>query len=69
VREHPHTHAGYLNAFEAAGLQVRRCVEPQLSAVEVAAKRRAFRSIPEAAVAAYVGLPAVLIWDAEQVRP
>lgn len=66
VREHPHTHADYLNAFDAAGLRVRGCIEPQLSAVEVAAKRRAFRSIPDATVAAYAGLPAVLIWDAER---
>jgi SAM-dependent methyltransferase len=66
VREHPHTHADYLHAFDAAGLRVRRCIEPQLSAAEVAAKRRAFQAIPDATAAAYVGLPAVLIWDAEQ---
>src|SRR5687767_7333185 len=28
VREHPHTHADYLGAFNAAGLQVRNCIEP-----------------------------------------
>jgi ubiquinone/menaquinone biosynthesis C-methylase UbiE len=66
VREHPHTHADYLNAFHAAGLRVQRCIEPQLSAAEVATKRRAFRSIPDATTAAYLGLPAVLIWETER---
>jgi hypothetical protein len=28
--------------------------------------RLAFRSIPDATVAAYAGLPAALIWDAER---
>lgn len=66
VREYPHTHADYLKAFSAAGLRVQGCIELQLSDAEVAAKRRAFRSIPDATVAAYVGLPAVLIWDTER---
>ena len=66
VREHPHTHADYLDAFAAAGLRLRRCGEPKLTAAEVPAKRRAFRHLPEATLAAYVGLPAVLIWDAEK---
>jgi SAM-dependent methyltransferase len=66
VREHPHTHADYVGAFDAAGLQVRGCLEPRLSTADVAAKRRAFRSVPDATVAAYVGLPAVLIWNAER---
>jgi hypothetical protein len=34
-----------------------------LSASEVTAKRRAFRHVPDAVSAAYVGLPAVLVWD------
>jgi SAM-dependent methyltransferase len=66
VREHPHSHADYLNAFTAAGLLVRHCGEPKLSAAEVRAKRRAFRHLPDATLAAYVGLPAVLVWDAEK---
>jgi len=45
---------------------VRHCIEPQLAAAEVAAKRRAFRHVPDAALAAYVGLPAVLVWDTEK---
>jgi SAM-dependent methyltransferase len=67
VREHPHTHADYLDVFVATGLRVRRCLEPKLTAVEVEAKRRAFRHLPAATLAAYVGLPAVLIWEAEKV--
>lgn len=66
VREHPHTHADYLHAFLADGLQVRGCVERGLSTGQVSAKRRAFRHIPDATRAAYVGLPAVLIWDVEK---
>ncbi|HEY8544950.1 MAG TPA: class I SAM-dependent methyltransferase [Acidimicrobiales bacterium] len=63
VREHSHTHADYLAAFRAAGLRVDDCVEPELTAADVAHKRRAFRHIPEATLAAYVGLPAALVWD------
>jgi SAM-dependent methyltransferase len=63
VREHAHTHADYVSAFTAAGLVVRRCVEPSLTAAEVQAKRRSFRHVPAATLAAYAGLPAVLVWD------
>jgi SAM-dependent methyltransferase len=66
VREHTHTHADYLDAFDRAGLRLRRCLEPVLTPPQVAAKRRAFGHIPEAALAAYVGLPAVLVWDLEK---
>jgi ubiquinone/menaquinone biosynthesis C-methylase UbiE len=66
VREHAHSHSGYLAAFHRAGLTVRGCVEPQLGAAEGKAKRRAFRHIPEAVVAAYEGLPGVLVWDVEK---
>lgn len=62
VREHPHTHADYLDAFRAAGLTLEACVEPTLTADSVAAKRRMFRHVPDAALAAYLGLPAVLVW-------
>jgi ubiquinone/menaquinone biosynthesis C-methylase UbiE len=64
VREHPHIHADYFRAFSAAGLVVRHCVEPLLTDETVQAKRRAFRHLPDATLAAYVGLPAVLVWDA-----
>lgn len=63
AREHLHTHSDYLAAFSAAGLDLRDCVEPELTERHVRTKRRAFQHIPDAAIAAYVGLPAVLIWD------
>jgi ubiquinone/menaquinone biosynthesis C-methylase UbiE len=66
VREHAHTHADYLTAFGAANLQVRGCIEPVLTAEAVAAKRRAVRHVAEAALAAYLGLPAVLVWYAQK---
>jgi SAM-dependent methyltransferase len=64
VREHAHTHADYLAAFRAVGLEASACVEPRLTADHVRAKRRAFRHVPEAVVQAYVGLPGVLVWAA-----
>jgi SAM-dependent methyltransferase len=66
VREHPHSHCDYLAAFHRAGLVLRDCVEPRLTAIEVKAKRRAFRHIPDAVLAAYEGLPGVLVWDTEK---
>jgi ubiquinone/menaquinone biosynthesis C-methylase UbiE len=69
VREHTQSHADYLAAFRRAGLTVRDCVEPQLTATEIQAKRRAFRHIREATLAAYEGLPGVLVWDAEKRFP
>lgn len=68
VREHTHSHADYLGAFRAAGASVRDCMEPRLGAEDATAKRRAFRHLPEATVAAYAGLPAVLVWDVEKGR-
>ena len=67
VREHPHTHADYLTAFRLAGLEVLDCVEPVLTAEAVKSKRRAFRHVPDAVIAAYVGLPAVLVWHAAKL--
>jgi len=64
VREHPHTHADYFSAFAAAGLRVVDCAEPTMGESEVQAKRRAFAHVPDATRAAYLGLPAVLIWHA-----
>jgi SAM-dependent methyltransferase len=64
MRLHPHLPSDYCQAFAAAGLRVRTCHEPRLTAeaaVTVAAER-----LPEANRAAWVGLPAVLIWDLEK---
>ena len=66
IREHAHTHADYFNAFLSAGLHVRGCIEPEFTADQVPAKRRAYDHIPEATTSAYVGLPGVLVWDVEK---
>ena len=54
VREHPHLHTDYLAAFATAGLDLRACVEPEITYRQVTAKRRAFRHIPEATAEAYL---------------
>ena len=66
MREHPHLHSEYLSAFAEAGLRITGCHEPVISEGELATKRRAFRHIPEATAAAYLGLPLVLVWTAER---
>jgi hypothetical protein len=66
VREHPHMHSDYLASFAGAGLRVTGCVEPAITEQQLGAKRRAFRHFPEATAAAYLGLPAVLVWAAER---
>lgn len=67
VREHAHSHADYLTAFHTARLRVEHLIEPALTEPEVQAKRRAYRNLPDAALAAYVGMPAVLVWDAQKL--
>jgi hypothetical protein len=42
--------------------------DPAHEHAEVTAKRRAFRHIPEATAQAYLGLPAVLVWDSEKAQ-
>jgi SAM-dependent methyltransferase len=69
VREHPHLHADYLDAFATAGLEITQCLEPTIGREELSAKRRAFRHIPQATAAAYLGLPAVLVWAARKPVP
>jgi len=66
VREHPHTHADYLSAFHHAGLDLVTCQEPALTRREIQAKRRAWQVIPDAALAAYEGMPAVLVLELEK---
>ena len=66
VREHAHTHADYLSSFGRAGLDLVTCLEPALTRREVQAKRRAWRVIPDAALAAYEGMPAVLVLELEK---
>jgi ubiquinone/menaquinone biosynthesis C-methylase UbiE len=69
VREYPHSHSEYLAAFTANQLRVLSCAEPRLTEALLRSKRRAFERIPEATVAAYAGLPAVLVWDLENTAP
>jgi SAM-dependent methyltransferase len=68
VREHPHMHSDYLSAFSAGELTVTGCIEPAITEQQLGAKRRAFRHLPEATAAAYLGLPAVLVWAAEKSK-
>ena len=53
----------FLDAFACAGLDVVRCAEPRLGSEETAGRGMAARFIPEAAEAAFVGLPGALIWQ------
>jgi ubiquinone/menaquinone biosynthesis C-methylase UbiE len=63
VRGYPHSHADYLDAFGAAGLALRRCIEPRFASAEVEMQQPAAAFAPEATEAAYLGLPAALVWD------
>ena len=66
VREHPHMHADYLSCLMASGLDLVTCVEPVLTRREIQARRRVWPFIPEAALAAYEGMPAVLVMELEK---
>jgi hypothetical protein len=61
VREHPHSHNDYIRCARAAGLSVSACLEPLLDERAVTAKRRLMQHVPDAARAAYLGLP-VVVW-------
>ena len=63
IRGHPHSHADYLDAFGAAGLGLRRCIEPRFASAEVEMQQPAAAFAPEATEAAYLGLPGALVWD------
>lgn len=63
VREYPHGHGEYLAAFRECELEVAACEEPHLAEAHLPAKRRAFENVPEATRAAYLDLPAVLVWE------
>jgi ubiquinone/menaquinone biosynthesis C-methylase UbiE len=64
IPEYPHSHAEYIDAFRAAGLEVRRCVEPLLSAEQAAAEAKT--GLTEAFRAALTGFPVVIVWDLER---
>jgi ubiquinone/menaquinone biosynthesis C-methylase UbiE len=63
VREHVHLYGEYLDAFAGAGLEVIRCVEPRYTPEEAEMQGFATRFIPDAARAAFVGVPGALIWQ------
>jgi SAM-dependent methyltransferase len=66
VREHVHLHGEYLHAFGHSGLDVVRCLEPRFGPDEAAMQGMAAQFVPEATRAAFVGLPAALIWQLER---
>jgi SAM-dependent methyltransferase len=67
MRNHRHIHSDYLRAFRTCGLVVRDCLEPRFGAAEVAMQGLAHAFVPDAASAAYLDLPAALVWHLERV--
>jgi ubiquinone/menaquinone biosynthesis C-methylase UbiE len=63
VRNHRHLLGEYLDAFAAAGLEVCRCLEQCYGPGEVAMQRVMAAFSPDGARAAFLGLPATLVWD------
>ena len=63
VRGYGHLHGDFLRAFETVGLRVRDCLEPRYGPAEAAMQGPASSFIPDAAHAAFVGVPGALIWD------
>jgi SAM-dependent methyltransferase len=61
MRLHAHLPSDYVTAARDAGLTVRSCAEPRLTA-EAAATPTA-DLVPDANRAAYVGLPGVVVWE------
>lgn len=61
MRLHRHLPSEYITAANAAGMELRSLQEPPLT--EAAAVTPAGDILPEANRAAFVGLPAVSIWD------
>jgi len=62
VRNHAHLHSDYLDAFGRVGLELRRCLEPPYTVEALRLKRTAMTRIPDATKAAYLGLPAAVVW-------
>jgi SAM-dependent methyltransferase len=72
VRNYLHLHCDYLEAFAAAGLKVRHCAEPAFGEPEITILAGTQPPKDPAGLhthahrRAYLGLPAVLIWDLER---
>jgi len=64
IPEYPHLHSEYIDAFRAAGLVVRRLIEPGLTPAQ--ARDRAKGQHQEAFAQALTGLPAVIVWEVEK---
>ncbi len=65
IPEYPHSHADYVAAFTAAGLVVRRLLEPPLTREQ--ARARAKAGLGDAFEQALTGLPAVIVWEVERL--
>lgn len=65
IAEHPHLHGDYVAAFSAAGLVVRRCIEPVLTREQARARARGAHD--DAFEDALTGIPAVIVWEAERI--
>lgn len=63
VRGYRHLHGDYLRAFQRSRLVVNECLEPAMGDDEVRMQGPASAFLPQAAEAAYLGLPMALIWD------
>jgi ubiquinone/menaquinone biosynthesis C-methylase UbiE len=63
VRNNRRMHSDYLDAFAAAQMTLNRCIEKRFGVEEARMQQPAASLFPEAAEAAFAGLPAVLIWD------
>jgi ubiquinone/menaquinone biosynthesis C-methylase UbiE len=65
IRQHVHLPSAYLASFEAAGLEVLRCIEPLHSEVSVS-KTPSYGVIPEATREALIGLPVAIVWELQR---
>jgi SAM-dependent methyltransferase len=64
IPEYAHMPGDYVAAFTAAGLTVRRCLEPALDRDQARARSKGIH--PEAFADALTGVPAVIVWEAER---
>jgi len=64
IPEYAHLHGDYVEALTAAGLAVRRLLEPGLTRRQ--ARARAKGDHPEVFEGALTGVPAVIVWEAER---
>jgi ubiquinone/menaquinone biosynthesis C-methylase UbiE len=61
VKSYVHPHSEYVAAFVSANLEIRECLEPEMTE-ELAAKGPLFAIAPKAFVKGSVGMPLALIW-------